>query len=69
MGTLLVESTGEPFKASKCQCSFCLDMNRSFVAWEQLQAKTNLQYRMKEVVKRIERRSQRIKNLPKKSIK
>ena len=46
---------------SDCNCLECAQMRLASLEWEKFVPTTNLQRRMKEVVKRIEEREQRKK--------
>lgn len=44
----------ETFTRSECDCDFCKSTHTAVDKWDSLQPKTNLQYRMKECVNKIE---------------
>ena len=55
----------EDFTKSDCKCDFCDSTHKSTTEWDNFTPNTNLQQRMVDVVKRIERRvkvEQSIKN-------
>jgi len=53
----LIISEGEEFTKSKCTCSFCTETHLSVDEWNFFKPKTNLQKRMLNVVKNIERKN------------
>ena len=55
MHKLIIDDTSEEFIKSKCTCSFCTSTHQSIDEWNFFKAKTNLQRRMLNVVKNIER--------------
>jgi len=46
----------ERFTNSDCKCDFCVDTHKSIRDWTTYEAQTHLQTRMKDIVRRIERR-------------
>jgi len=60
MGKLIIsEDNSESFTRSKCKCDFCLDMNNTST----FQVKDNLSKRLLGVIKRIEKRERKKKNI------
>jgi len=55
------------FTSSTCECDFCLDTHKCVRDWTSYEPETHLQTRMKDVVRRIERRIE-IAELMEKSI-
>ena len=53
MGKLIIDNTPEPFTRSNCNCNFCKEMNDE----TDFEAKTNVQNRLLEAIKRIEKRA------------
>ena len=55
----------ETFTKSDCKCEFCDNIHKSNKEWDDFTPSTNLQQRMVDIVRRIERRvevEQSIKN-------
>lgn len=44
----------DAFTRSNCECDFCKSTHDAVEKWDSYQPKTNLQYRMKECVSKIE---------------
>ena len=59
MGKLKLIDNNELFSRSKCECSFCTSMHNSDRDWESFVVKTNLQKRMKMVIKKIEKKQRK----------
>jgi hypothetical protein len=57
MPKLIIDDTGEEFTHSECDCSFCTSTHLSVDEWKAFYPKTNLQKRMLNVVKSIERKN------------
>lgn len=58
MGKLIIDNS-ESFTRSRCKCEFCLDMNNTSA----FQVKDNLSKRLLGVIKRIEKRERKKKNI------
>ena len=52
--TVLPDNDGEKFSRSSCNCHFCLKMHASDVEWDTFKPNTRLQYRMKEIVSKLQ---------------
>ena len=52
--TVLSDKDGEKFSKSLCNCDICLHMHTSQIEWNTFKPTTNLQYRMKEIVAKLE---------------
>lgn len=44
------------FTSSTCECDFCINTHKCVCDWSSYEPETHLQTRMKDVVRRIERR-------------
>ena len=51
------------FTSSNCVCDFCVDTHKCVSDWTSYEPETYLQIRMKDVVKRIERRIEMEKSI------
>ena len=60
MGTLIIDDNSEEFTHSKCTCSFCISTHDILNEWKAFKPKTNLQRRMLNVIKNIERKNKTI---------
>ena len=52
--TVLPDNDREKFSRSLCNCNFCLGMHISDVEWDTFKPNTRLQYRMKEIVSKLQ---------------
>jgi hypothetical protein len=52
--TVLPDNETEKFSKSLCDCKFCLQMHASNLEWETFKPNTRLQYRMKEIVDKLQ---------------
>ena len=52
--TVLPDNDAEKFSRSSCNCDFCLKMHASDVEWDTFKPNTRLQYRMKEIVSKLQ---------------
>ncbi len=57
----------EDFTKSNCKCEFCDSTHKSTIEWDNFTPNTNLQQRMVDIVRRIERRVEVDKLLKNKS--
>ena len=57
MPKLIIDDTPEEFTRSKCTCSFCTSTHIILDEWNAFKPKNNLQKRMLNVVKSIERKN------------
>lgn len=53
---IIIKNNDEKFTESKCDCSFCLDIKKENNLWDSHKIKTNLQQKMKLVIKNIEKK-------------
>jgi|TARA_B110000259_G_C14034389_1_gene408500 hypothetical protein len=51
------DNNGENFSKSKCKCNECIMMHISQKEWKKFKPKNNLQRRMLNIVKKIEKNS------------
>ena len=61
MPKLIIDDTQQDFTKSRCACSFCTSTHDIIDEWKKYYPKNNLQKRMLNVVKKIERKN-KIKN-------
>jgi hypothetical protein len=59
--SVIKDENGEIFSMSKCTCNDCLLMHLSQKEWDIFKPKTNLQKRMVQVVKSIEKKQNKRK--------
>ena len=52
--TVLPDKDGEKFSKSSCNCDICLAMHTSQIEWNTFKPTTSLQYRMKEIINKLE---------------
>lgn len=49
-----IDSEGETFTRSECDCDICKSMHIAQVEWDTFTPKTKLQFRMKEVINKLD---------------
>jgi hypothetical protein len=54
------DNEGERFTPSQCNCNACKSMHIAQIEWDTFIPKTELQFRMKEVVRKIEKKKKKI---------
>lgn len=54
MSKKFVVNGGQPFTKSNCTCDFCVETHKAVEKWDSLIPETNLQFRMRESVYKIE---------------
>jgi len=52
--TVTPDKDGEKFSPSYCDCNVCQNIHKAQLEWDTFIPNTGLQYRMKQVVKKIE---------------
>ena len=52
--TVLPDKDGEKFSKSLCNCDICMAMHTSQIEWNTFKPTTGLQYRMKEIIAKLE---------------
>lgn len=57
---IIVKDESEVFTKSTCDCNFCISMHHSQIEWDSFTPQTPLQFGMKDVVSRLEKKIEKV---------